>query len=80
MNKTTEMKLTQALSANHGASAAADAMKPQVSIHLTEAQRDEILKHVESTGTFPSIIEMNFKGNITKSTLFPVTMLVGAMA
>jgi hypothetical protein len=65
----------------HNAAVTLDA---ELKLELTDDQRDMLLKFVEANGRFPSAIEMNIEhkvqGKVRRSTLFPVTVLVGAMA
>ena len=67
--------------ANHKAAVQLDA---EVAIELTDEQRDILLHFVEANKRFPNAIELNLErqlqGTVRRSTLFPVTMLVGAMA
>lgn len=62
----------------------ATTLDAELKLELTKEQRMELIKFVESKGRFPSAIEMNIEtgmqGEIQRSTLFPVTVLVGAMA
>lgn len=64
----------------HGAAVKLDA---ELRLELTEDQRDMLLRFVDENGRFPSAIEMNLedqvRGEVQRSTLFPVTVLVGAM-
>jgi hypothetical protein len=63
---------------------AAVALEAELKLELSDEQRDMLMKFVETNGRFPSAIEMNIESNvegrIQRSTLFPVTVLVGAMA
>ncbi|QRK10116.1 hypothetical protein JQX13_08465 [Archangium violaceum] len=63
---------------------AAVKMDAELKLELTDEQRDALLKFVDANGRFPSAIEMNLErqiqGNVQRSALFPVTVLVGAMA
>ena len=63
---------------------AAVELQAELSLKLTDEQRDQLLKFVESKNRFPTAIEINMEqqihGQVRRSTLFPVTMLVGAMA
>jgi hypothetical protein len=48
----------------------------EVALELSEA----LIKFVETNKRFPSAIELNFKGSVDAKAVFPVTVLVGAMA
>lgn len=63
---------------------AAVALEAELKLQLTDEQRDILLKFIESRNRFPTAIEINLErqvqGTVRRSTLFPVTVLVGAMA
>lgn len=71
--------LAKAFSGGDRASKAADAMEGEVSITLTDTQRDALAKFVERSGRLPSTLEINFQAGVERNTLIPVTVLVGAM-
>lgn len=62
---------------------AAVELQAELSLKLTDEQRDQLLRFVESKNRFPTAIEINLEqqiqGQVRRSTLFPVTVLVGAM-
>lgn len=63
---------------------AAVKLDAELKLELTDEQRQMLLGFVETHGRFPTAIEMNLEhklhGEVSRSTLFPVTVLVGAMA
>ncbi len=62
---------------------AAVALDAELKLELTQEQRDLLLKFVEANQRFPNAIEINVErlssGQVLRSTLFPVTMLMGTM-
>ena len=71
--------IDKAFSVDRMAAKAAETMEGDVSLTLSEAQSKELEQFVTKTGQLPSKIEINFKAGIDRSTLIPVTVLVGAM-
>jgi hypothetical protein len=62
------------------AKALENVLDPDLSLELTDEQRTLLLAYVEKHKRYPSAIELNFKASVDASTMFPVTVLVGAMA
>lgn len=52
----------------------------EFALELSDEQREALIKFVETNKRFPSAIELNFKGSVDAKAVFPVTVLVGAMA
>ncbi|GAB4513316.1 MAG: hypothetical protein Tsb0019_10540 [Roseibium sp.] len=71
--------IDKAFSIDRSAAKAADALEGDISLTLSEEQSKELQRFVSKTGQLPSKIEINFKAGIDRSTLIPVTVLVGAM-
>ncbi len=63
---------------------AAVKLEAELKLNLTDEQKDMLVRFVGDTGRLPTAIEFNIEdqvaGEIERSTLFPVTVLVGAMA
>lgn len=57
----------------------AEKFDADLSLELSDEQRKTLVEYVSKNG-FPSAIELNFKGSLDAGALFPVTVLVGAMA
>jgi hypothetical protein len=56
----------------------------ELKLELTDQQVQMLLRFVDAHKRFPTAIELNIEhqiqGSVQRSTLFPVTVLVGAMA
>lgn len=71
--------LNKVFSTDRSAEKAADALDGDISLTLTDEQSKALERFVSKTGTMPSKIEINVKAGFDRSTMIPVTVLVGAM-
>ncbi len=71
--------IKKVFSADRSAAKAAKRLNGDISLTLSDGQRKQLEGFVAKNGHLPNKIEINFKAGIDRSTMIPVTVLVGAM-